>query len=150
MVRVAVVAGGWSSEREVSLSSGRECAKAAREAGYDVVEIDAGRDLADQLKSASPDMAFNALHGPYGEDGCVQGLFEILGLPYTHSGVLASALAMDKDKSRAVYEQHGLDVAAGGVYAREEVARRHVLEPPYVVKPIAEGSSFGVVIVREG
>lgn len=150
MVRVAVVAGGWSSEREVSLSSGRECAKAAREAGYDVVEIDAGRDLADQLKAASPDMAFNALHGPYGEDGCVQGLFEILGLPYTHSGVLASALAMDKDKSRAVYEQHGLDVAAGGVYAREEVARRHVLEPPYVVKPIAEGSSFGVVIVREG
>lgn len=150
MTRVAVICGGWSSEREVSLSSGREMANAARAAGYDVIEIDAGRDLADQLEAAAPDVVLNGLHGPYGEDGCVQGLLEIMGLPYTHSGVLASALAMDKDKSRAVYAQQGLLIADGGVYAREDAAKAHVMEPPYVVKPIAEGSSFGVVIVKEG
>ncbi len=150
MTRVAVIYGGWSSEREVSLSSGRGMSDAAREAGFDVVEIDATRNLAQQLIDAKPDVALNALHGPFGEDGCVQGLFEILNIPYSHSGVLASALAMDKDKSRAVFAAQGLDVAEGGVRNREDVARAHPMAPPYVVKPIAEGSSFGVLIVREG
>ncbi|MBI1340307.1 D-alanine--D-alanine ligase [bacterium] len=150
MTRVAVIMGGWSSERPVSLVSGRELARAGREAGYDVVEIDAGRDLADQLKAAAVDVVLNGLHGPFGEDGCVQGLLEVMGLPYTHSGVLASALAMDKQKSRAIYAQVGLDIAEGGLFARSEIAARHVMEPPYVVKPVAEGSSFGVIIVREG
>ncbi len=148
--RVAVILGGWSSERPVSLSSGKGMAQAAREAGYDVVEIDATRKLADQLREAAPDVALNALHGPWGEDGCVQGLLEIMGIPYTHSGVLASSLAMNKDKSRAVYAQHGLDIAEGGMFAVEDLARDHIYEPPYVIKPIAEGSSFGVFIVRAG
>ncbi|MEZ5938899.1 MAG: D-alanine--D-alanine ligase [Hyphomonadaceae bacterium] len=148
--RVAVIMGGWSSERPVSLSSGRGMADAARAAGFEVIEIDAERDLAAQLAAAKPDVALNALHGPWGEDGCVQGLLEIMGIPYTHSGVLASALAMDKDKSRAVYAQAGLDIAEGGMYPVEELARDHVMPPPYVIKPNAEGSSFGVFIVREG
>jgi D-alanine-D-alanine ligase len=150
MTRVAVIMGGWSSERPVSLSSGRGMAEAARQAGYDVVEIDVTRELAQQLTDAKPDVVLNALHGPWGEDGCVQGVMEILGIPYTHSGVLASALAMDKDKSRAIYVQHGLDVAEGGMYDVEDLARDHIMPPPYVIKPPAEGSSFGVFIVREG
>lgn len=150
MNRVAVIMGGWSSEREVSLSSGRGMAQAARNEGFDVIEIDVTRDLATQLTEAKPDVVLNALHGPFGEDGCVQGLLEVLGIPYSHSGVLASALAMDKAKSRGVYERVDLLVAEGGVYAKEDVAAEHVMEPPYVVKPIAEGSSFGVLIVPEG
>jgi D-alanine-D-alanine ligase len=150
MTRVAVIMGGWSSERPVSLSSGQGMAEAARQAGFDVVEIDVTRQLSDQLKAAKPDVVLNALHGPWGEDGCVQGLLEILGMPYTHSGVLASALAMDKNKSRAVYAQAGLDIAEGGVYTVEDLARDHIMAPPYVIKPVAEGSSFGVFIVREG
>ena len=150
MKRVAVIFGGWSSEREVSLSSGKGMSKAARDAGYDVVEIDVGHDLFTHLSEAKPDVVLNALHGPYGEDGCVQGLLEMMELPYTHSGVLSSALAMDKDKSRSIYKQYGLDIAEGAVYARDDVAHEHPIEPPYVVKPIAEGSSFGVLIVREG
>jgi D-alanine-D-alanine ligase len=148
--RVAVIMGGWSSERPVSLSSGKGMAEAARKSGFDVVEIDATRELAQQLATAKPDVALNALHGPWGEDGCVQGVLEIMGIPYTHSGVLASALAMDKDKSRAVYAQHGLDIAQGGMFDVEELARDHIYEPPYVIKPAAEGSSFGVFIVRKG
>jgi D-alanine-D-alanine ligase len=150
MTRVAVIMGGWSSERPVSLSSGKGMADAAREEGFDVVEIDATRQLADQLAAAKPDVALNALHGPWGEDGCVQGVLEIMGIPYTHSGVLASALAMDKDKSRAIYVQHGLEVAPGGMHDVADLARDHVMEPPYVIKPPAEGSSFGVFIVRKG
>ena len=150
MTRVAVIMGGWSSERPVSLSSGKGMADAARKCGFDVVEIDATRQLADQLAKAKPDVVLNALHGPWGEDGCVQGLLEIMGISYTHSGVLASALAMDKDKSRAVYVQHGLDVAEGGMHDVEELARDHIMAPPYVIKPVAEGSSFGVFIVRKG
>lgn len=150
MNRVAVIMGGWSSEREVSLSSGRGMAQAAREEGFDVVEIDVTRNVSQQLIDAKPDAVLNALHGPFGEDGCVQGLLEILEIPYSHSGVLASALAMDKAKSRGVYERVGLTVAQGGVYAKEDVAAEHVMDPPYVVKPIAEGSSFGVLIVPEG
>lgn len=150
MKRVAVVYGGWSSERPVSLSSGKQMAAAARGAGYDVVEIDATRELAVQLIEAKVDVILNGLHGPWGEDGCVQGLFEVLGLPYTHSGVLASALAMDKIKSKHVFAEAGLDVAKDVAVTREDVARAHPLKPPYVVKPVNEGSSFGVLFVREG
>ncbi len=150
MTRVAVIMGGWSSERPVSLSSGQGMAAAARTAGYDVVEIDVTRQLAQQLAEAKPDVVLNALHGPWGEDGCVQGILEVMGVPYTHAGVLAAALAMNKDKSRAVYAQHGLEIAEGGLYPVEDLARDHIMAPPYVIKPIAEGSSFGVFIVREG
>ncbi len=150
MKRVAVIYGGWSSERPVSLSSGKQMAEAARQAGYDVTEIDATRDLARQLADAKPDAVLNGLHGPWGEDGCVQGLLEIIGLPYSHSGVLASALAMDKLKSKAVYRSVGLDVAEDCRVTRAEAAAEHALKPPYVIKPVNEGSSFGVLIVREG
>lgn len=108
------------------------------------------RDLANQLKDAEPDVVLNGLHGPWGEDGCVQGVFEVLGIPYSHSGVLASSLAMDKIKSKAVFSGVGLDVAKDVAVTREEVAAAHPLKPPYVVKPVNEGSSFGVLFVREG
>ena len=147
---VAVLMGGWSSERDVSLVSGKACADALRRVGYRVTEVDVGRDLAAVLTALKPDVAFNALHGPWGEDGCVQGVLEVLGVPYTHSGVLASAMAMDKDKSKAVLKAAGVPVPGGGLFDRHEVAQRHVIEPPYVVKPNAEGSSVGVYLVREG
>ena len=148
--RVAVLMGGLSAEREVSLSSGRECANALRVAGYDVVELDAGRDLAARLADIKPAFVFNALHGRWGEDGCVQGLLEWLGLPYTHSGVLASALAMDKSAAKAAFAAAGLPVVQSVLATRDEVAASHVLPPPYVVKPNNEGSSVGVYIVRQG
>ena len=148
--RVAVLMGGLSAEREVSLSSGHECAKALRVAGYDVVALDAGRDLAARLQEIKPDCVFNALHGRYGEDGCVQGMLEWLAIPYTHSGVLASALAMDKTATKAAYAAAGLPVVASVLASREDVARGHVLPPPYVVKPNNEGSSVGVYMVRPG
>ena len=147
---VAVLMGGLSSEREVSLSSGKGCAEALETAGFRVTRVDAGRDLAQVLAALKPDVVFNALHGDWGEDGCVQGVLETLAIPYTHSGVLASALAMDKDKSKAVLKAAGLKVPGGGLFDRHEVARRHVIDPPYVVKPNAEGSSVGVYLVREG
>ncbi|MEQ9143749.1 MAG: D-alanine--D-alanine ligase [Parvibaculaceae bacterium] len=147
---VAVIMGGWSPEREVSLSSGRGCAEALRGEGFKVTEIDAGRDLADQLVKVAPDVVFNALHGPWGEDGCVQGLLEVMGLPYTHSGVLASALAMDKQQSKAVFQAAGLPVAESKLVRREEAARGHVMDTPYVIKPHNQGSSVGVFIVHEG
>lgn len=150
MKRVAVIYGGWSSERPVSLSSGQQMAAAARKAGYEVAEIDVTRDLAAQLAAAKPDVVLNGLHGPWGEDGCVQGVLEVMGIPYSHSGVLASALAMDKLKSKAVYRGAGLDVAADKRVTRAEAAASHALPPPYVIKPVNEGSSFGVLIVREG
>jgi len=150
MKRVAVVHGGFSSEREVSLSSGRAVIAAAAEAGYETVAVDAGPDIAEVLQCEKPDVVFNALHGPLGEDGCVQGIFEWLQIPYTHSGVLASALAMDKIKSKIAYRQAGLDVALDKAVTRREAASRHPLDPPYVIKPVAEGSSFGVLFVREG
>jgi D-alanine-D-alanine ligase len=142
--------GGLSSEREVSLSSGRECAQALREAGYHVTELVAGSDLPERLAALKPDVAFNALHGRWGEDGCVQGMLEWLRIPYTHSGVLASALAMDKQRTKDVYRAAGLPVAESRIVAREDVEAAHVLPPPYVVKPNNEGSSVGVYIVREG
>lgn len=149
-MHVAVLMGGLSSEREVSLSSGEGCAAALETVGYRVTRVDAGRDLAQVLAALKPDVAFNALHGVWGEDGCVQGVLETLDLPYTHSGVLASALAMDKDKSKAVLAAAGLAVPGGGLFDRHEVARRHVIAPPYVIKPNAEGSSVGVFLVPEG
>jgi D-alanine-D-alanine ligase len=142
--------GGLSSEREVSLSSGRMCAAALREAGFAVVEVDAGPDLAARLAALAPDVAFNALHGRWGEDGCVQGMLEWLRIPYTHSGVLASALAMDKTRAKEAFRVAGLPVAEGMIRTRAEIAARHVMAPPYVVKPNNEGSSVGVVIVPEG
>jgi D-alanine-D-alanine ligase len=144
-----VIKGGPSAEREVSLSSGRECAAALRDAGYDVVEVDAGRDLSTRLTEISPDTVFNALHGRWGEDGCVQGLLEWLGLPYTHSGVLSSALAMDKERTKAAYRAAGLPVVASVLAARDAVRAAHVMPPPYVVKPNNEGSSVGVYLVQE-
>jgi D-alanine-D-alanine ligase len=141
--------GGRSAERDVSLVSGRECATALRQEGYDVVEIDAGPDLAQVLQREKPDVAFNALHGRWGEDGCVQGLLEWLAVPYTHSGVLASALAMDKARARQAFAAAGLPVAEGRVVSADEARRDHPMEPPYVIKPIAEGSSVGVYIVHE-
>lgn len=147
---VAVLMGGLSSEREVSLVSGRECAAALERLGARVSRVDAGRDLAQVLSALKPDVCFNALHGEWGEDGCVQGVLETLGLPYTHCGVLASALAMDKAKAKAVLAAGGVVVPGGGLFNRFDVAARHVLEPPYVVKPNAEGSSVGVFLVFEG
>ena len=150
-LHVAVLMGGISAERQVSLSSGEECAKALERQGARVSRVDAGRDLANVLSGLiKPDVALNCLHGAWGEDGCVQGVLETLRIPYTHSGVLASALAMDKDKSKAVLKAAGLKVPGGGLFDRHEVATRHVIEPPYVVKPNAEGSSVGVYLVREG
>lgn len=149
-LHVAVLMGGLSAEREVSLTSGKGCADALEGQVARVSRVDAGRDLAAVLTSLNPDVALNCLHGAWGEDGCVQGLLETLAIPYTHSGVLASALAMDKDKSKAVLKAAGIKVPGGGLYDRHEVAARHVIEPPYVVKPNAEGSSVGVFLVREG
>lgn len=147
--KVAVLMGGPSAEREVSLSSGRECAAALRGEGFTVVEIDAGADLCARLRDEAPDVVFNALHGRWGEDGAVQGMLEWLGIPYTHSGVLASALAMDKQRAKDVFRAAGLPVMESVIATRAEVAAAHVIAPPYVVKPVNEGSSVGVHLVRE-
>jgi D-alanine-D-alanine ligase len=142
--------GGPSCEREVSLSTGRGCAQALRGEGYDVIEVDAGRDLPLRLSEIRPDICFNALHGRWGEDGCVQGILEWLRIPYTHSGVLASALAMDKARTKDVYRAHGLPVADSVNVSRAQAMAAHVMTPPYVVKPNNEGSSVGVYLVAEG
>lgn len=147
---IAVLLGGPSSERKVSLVSGAACAEALERLGAKVSRIDPGPDVAQVLAATKPDMVFNALHGEWGEDGCVQGVLETLKLPYTHSGVLASALAMDKAKAKAVLAAAGVTVPGGGLFNRHDVARDHVLQPPYVVKPNAEGSSVGVFIIKEG
>ena len=148
--RVAVLLGGRSAEREVSLSSGKGCADALRAEGFDVVEIDPGDNLAGQLLEAKPDAVFNALHGRWGEDGSVQGLLELMRIPYTHSGILASALAMHKQRTKDVYRAAGLPVVNSIVVDRREAAARHLMDPPYVVKPVNEGSSVGVFIIRKG
>jgi D-alanine-D-alanine ligase len=147
---VVVLMGGLSPEREVSLVSGAACAGALERLGAKVTRLDAGRDVAQRLAELKPDVAFNALHGEWGEDGCVQGVLETLAIPYTHSGVLASALAMDKAKAKAVLAAAGVVVPGGGLFDRREVAQRHVIAPPYVVKPNAQGSSVGVFMVFEG
>lgn len=147
---VAVLMGGWSVEREVSLSSGTACARALEGVGYRVTRVEVNRDIAEVLGKLKPDVAFNALHGRYGEDGTIQGVLEILGIPYTHSGVLASSLAIRKDKAKMVVAAAGVPVAKGVTVSRFEAAKRHALPPPYVIKPIDEGSSVGVVIVKKG
>jgi D-alanine-D-alanine ligase len=148
---VALLMGGWSAEREVSLSSGKECAAALKEAGYNVHAIDVTRDLkalAAALMKPRPDVVFNALHGRGGEDGTVQGVLEILQIPYTHSGVLASAVAMNKPMAKAVFAKAGLPVAEGVVVTRQQLIHRDPMPAPFVVKPTNEGSSVGVRIVR--
>ncbi len=147
--KVAVIMGGPSAERDVSLSSGRECAAALRDEGYDVVEVDAGADLAQKLSEIAPDVVFNALHGRWGEDGCVQGMLEWLRIPYTHSGVLASALTMDKEATKAAYRAAGLPVVPSIIANKSDVCAAHPMQPPYVVKPYNEGSSVGIYIVHE-
>ena len=144
---VAVLMGGWSAEREVSMRSGKACADALNRLGYRVSPIDAGRDIATALAAVKPDVALNVLHGRPGEDGTLQGVLEILGIPYSHSGVLASALAMHKVYAKALFRAAGIPVADDIVASRFEAAERHLLPPPYVIKPIAEGSSVGVFIV---
>jgi D-alanine-D-alanine ligase len=146
---VAVIYGGWSAEREVSLSSGVECIKALREKGYQVTEIDATRDLAAQLTAIDPkpDVIFNALHGRWGEDGAVQGLLEIMDIPYTHSGVRASAIAMDKMSAKAMFMEYDIPCARHVWVTRDEIAKGAALPPPYVLKPNNEGSSVGVEII---
>jgi D-alanine-D-alanine ligase len=148
-IHVAVLMGGWSSEREVSLRSGAACADALEAQGYRVTRLDVDRDVAARLAEFAPDVCFNALHGRYGEDGCIQGVLETLGIPYTHSGVLASALAMHKERAKAVLAAAGVPVAESLVLSRAQAAKAHAMKPPYVIKPPTEGSSVGVYIVRE-
>ena len=147
---VAVLMGGPGAERAVSLSTGQECATALRQAGYRVVEIDAGPDLVNELNLADPDVVFNALHGRWGEDGCVQGVLEWMKLPYTHSGVFCSALAMDKEKTKDVFRGVGLPVVDSLLMAREDLVGAHPMPLPYVIKPNNEGSSVGVYLVDLG
>ena len=149
MTKVAVLLGGMSSERDVSLVSGAACAKALREEGFDVVEIDVTHALWEQLGEADPDVIFNALHGDWGEDGRVQGVLDMYGKPYTHSGVMASALAMDKHRAKHVLKSVGITVPDGGLFDRLEVATSHPIATPYVVKPNGQGSSKSVYIVRD-
>jgi D-alanine-D-alanine ligase len=147
---VAVLMGGWSAEREVSLSSGRECANALEAEGFRVTRVDVDRDLAARLAELKPDVCFNALHGRWGEDGCVQGLLEVLNVPYTHSGVLASSVAMHKEQTKRVVQALGVPIAPARILTLADALVEHALPPPYVAKPIAEGSSVGVVIVKLG
>ena len=144
---VAVLMGGWSAEREISLRSGKACADALSRLGYQVTRIDVGRDIATVLDTVKPDVALNVLHGSPGEDGTLQGILEILAIPYTHSGVMASAMAMQKEIAKTLFRAAGVQVPEGLVVPRLEAARRHLIEPPYVIKPLAEGSSVGVYIV---
>ena len=147
---VAVLMGGWSAERAVSLVTGKGCAQALRDEGFKVSEIDVGRNIADVLTGLKPDVCFNALHGQWGEDGCIQGLLEVLGIPYTHSGLLASAVAMHKERAKAVFRTVGLPVVGSLVVSRHEAAKGQVMKPPYVIKPVNQGSSVGVFIIRQG
>ena len=148
--RIAVLMGGRSAEREVSLSSGRGVLKALEQEGFDTVSVDPGEDLMDQLRAVQPDAVFNALHGRFGEDGTVQGILEWMRIPYTHSGVLASALAMHKERTKDIYRAAGLPVVKSIVADRREAGARHLMEPPYVIKPVNEGSSVGIYIIRKG
>lgn len=147
---VAVLMGGWSAERPVSLVTGQGVAKALREEGFKVTEIDVARDIADVIARVKPDVCFNALHGQWGEDGCVQGLLEIMGIPYTHSGVLASAVAMHKERAKAVFRAAGIPVVKDVVVSRFDVAKQTTIKPPFVIKPVNQGSSVGVFIIRPG
>jgi D-alanine-D-alanine ligase len=147
---VAVLMGGLSAEREVSLASGEASAKALEGEGFKVTRLDVSRDIAQTLASLKPEVAFNALHGRFGEDGIIQGILEMLRIPYTHSGVLASALAMRKDRAKDLFKAAGIPVAESVTADRFTAAKSHIMPPPYVIKPVDEGSSVGVMIVREG
>ena len=147
---VALLMGGWSKERDVSIASGQACTKALEEAGYRVTQVDVKPDISRVLDEMRPDVAFNALHGKWGEDGNIQGVLETLNIPYTHSGVLASALAMDKQRSKAIFRDAGIPVAESKVVPIEEAAAAHKMALPYVIKPVAEGSSFGVHVLPIG
>ncbi|KZD07009.1 D-alanine--D-alanine ligase [Oceanibaculum pacificum] len=147
---VVVLMGGWSAEREVSLTSGKACVTALREAGYRVSELDMDRELPAKLAKLKPDVVFNALHGPIGEDGSVQGLLNIMGIPYTHSGVMASSIAMNKPAAKQLFSGVGLRCPEGKIVGKKEVVLEHPMQPPYVLKPIDEGSSIGVRIVPKG
>ncbi len=147
---VAVLMGGLSAEREVSLRSGEACAKALETQGFQVTRLDVDRDIAEVLAKLKPDVALNALHGRFGEDGIMQGILEMLRIPYTHSGVLASALAMRKDRAKELFRAANIPIAEGVTTDRFTAAKTHVIAPPYVIKPLDEGSSVGVLIVREG
>ncbi len=149
MKHIAVLMGGWSAERQVSLWSGAACADALEAKGYKVTRVDVARDIASVLGALKPDIAFNALHGSFGEDGTMQGVLETLQIPYTHSGILASSLAMRKDRAKVVMQAAGVPVAEGITVNRHEASKRHVMAPPYVAKPVADGSSFGVFIVKD-
>src|SRR5882724_7701060 len=146
---VAVLMGGWSAEREVSLRSGKACAEALARQGFRVTRIDVGRDIATVLGTVEPDLALNVLHGRPGEDGTLQGMLEILAIPYSHSGVLASAAAVQKDVAKELFRSAGVPVAEGLVASRFEAAKEHLMVRPYVIKPVAVGSSLGVFLVKE-
>jgi D-alanine-D-alanine ligase len=153
MTRVAVLFGGISAEREVSLSTGGQVMAALREAGFTVLPVEVTGDLPGliaALQAAKPEVVFNALHGRFGEDGCVQGVLDWLGLPYTHSGLRASSVAMDKAAAKAVFAAHGLPLAEHRVVSPAELEAADPLDRPYVVKPLNEGSSVGVEILKEG
>ncbi len=146
---VAVLYGGWSAEREVSLASGKACAEALSKSNYRISLVDVKPDIATVLAEMKPDVVFNALHGRWGEDGCLQGILEVLEIPFTHSGVLASSLAMDKEQAKVIFRQAGIPVAESRVVTRAEAALGHPLPVPYVIKPVNEGSSVGVYIIEE-
>ncbi|MEM6847419.1 MAG: D-alanine--D-alanine ligase [Pseudomonadota bacterium] len=150
MTHVVVLMGGQSGERPVSLKTGNACADGLERAGYRVTRLDVTNNVWEDLKRLQPDVAFNALHGPFGEDGCIQGILEFLQIPYTHSGVLSSAIAMDKDRAKALLARAGVPVAEHLVTDRHEAAKKHLMDPPYVVKPVNEGSSLGILIVHDG
>ncbi len=150
-MRIVVLLGGWSVEREVSFSSGEAVCKALLELGHEVISIDPNPDLRlfiAQIDDAKPDVIFNALHGRYGEDGRIPAILDVLKIPYTHSGVLSSSVAMDKVVSRKIFQGLGIDVAKGGVFTPTQIKQGHVMTPPYVIKPICDGSSIGVAIIQ--
>lgn len=145
---IAILSGGFSCEREVSLMSGKAVKKALDSLSYNAIEIDVDSNIAEKLKKINPHLAFIALHGPYGEDGCIQGLLEILGIKYTHSGVMASAVAINKVMSKHIFRSLNIDTPKGYVISREDVLKNNIkIDYPYVLKPINEGSSIGVYII---
>ncbi len=145
---IAILSGGFSCEREISLMSGKAVKKALDSLSYNAIEIDVDSNIAEKLKKINPGLAFIALHGPYGEDGCIQGLLEILGIKYTHSGVMASAVAMNKAMSKHIFRSLSIDTPKGYVISREDVLKNNIkIDYPYVLKPINEGSSIGVYII---
>ncbi|MFP3036018.1 MAG: D-alanine--D-alanine ligase [Wolbachia sp.] len=145
---IAILTGGFSRGREISLMSGKAVKRALDSLSYNTTEIDVDSNIAEKLKEINPDLAFIALHGPYGEDGCIQGLLEILGVKYTHSVVMASAIAMDKAMSKHIFQSLGIDISKGYIISREDVLKNNIkIEYPYVLKPINEGSSIGVHII---